>query len=94
MSQDYKLFIRAVYGGATIYDQPGGAVVVLQNAAETQDHLNEFYLNNGYKILSVDYLGEFILNPDAPQSSPTGPRFAWHLVKDLDESKAKKSDVK
>ncbi len=91
MSQDYKLFIRAVYGGATLSE---GGAVVLQNAAEAQDHLNEFYLNNGYKILSVDYLGEFILNPDAPQSSPTGPRFAWHLVKDLDEAKAKKSDVK
>lgn len=93
MSQDYKLFIRAVHGGATIYDQPGGAVI-LQNAAEAQDYLTEFYLNNGYKILSVDYLGEFLLNPDAPQNSPTGPRFAWHLVKDLETGKAKKQDDK
>lgn len=92
MSQDYKLFIRAVHGGATIYDQPGGAVI-LQNAAEAQDHLNEFYLSQGYKIQSVDYLGEFLLNPDNPQASPTGPRFAWHLVKDI-EVKAKKQDDK
>ncbi len=91
MSQDYKMFMRAVYGGATILEN---GIPVLQNSGEALDFLTEFYLNNGYRVLSVDYLGEFVLNPDAPQSSPTGPRFAWHLVKDLDEAKAKKSDVK
>ena len=92
MSQDYKLFIRAIHGGATIYDQPGGTAI-LENAGEAQDYLSEFYLSQGYEVLSVDYLGEFILNPDEPKLSPSGPRFAWHLVKKV-ESKAKKQDDK
>lgn len=92
MSQDYKLFIRAVHGGATMYDQPGGNPI-LQNAAEAQDYLNEVYLSNGYEIIRVEYLGEFSLNPDDPKNSPSGPRFAWHLLK-KSEAKAKKQDDK
>lgn len=77
--QDYKMFVRAVYGGQTILDN---GAPVLQNALEAQDYLNEIYLANGYRVLSVDYLGEFVLEPEN-KASPSGPRFAWHLVKDV-----------
>lgn len=88
MSQDYKLFMRAIHGGETILTGPGGSPII-QNFAEAQDYLNEFYLTQGYEVLSVDYLGEFVLNPDDPKSSPTGPRFAWHLVKRVESAKSK-----
>lgn len=77
--QDYKMLVRTVYGGATV-EQNG--VVLLQNLMETQDYLNEVYLSNGYHVLSVDYLGEFALDP-GNSASPQGMRFAWHLAKDV-----------
>lgn len=79
--QDYKMLVRTVWGGATMEEN---GTILIQNAMEAQDYLSSMYLSNGYKILSVDYLGEFILNPDDKQGSPQGPRFAWHLVKDVE----------
>lgn len=78
--QDYKMLVRTVWGGATI--QRDGTIHV-QNATEAQDYLNEFYLENGYKVLSVDYLGEVIVNELEQSNSPKALRFAWHLVKDV-----------
>lgn len=78
--QDYKMLVRTVWGGATV--QREGTIHV-QNAMEAQDYLNEQYLANGYKILSVDYLGEVIVNELEQSNSPKALRFAWHLVKDV-----------
>lgn len=77
--QDYKMLLRAVHAGPNIKQ---GQDIVLYNALEVQDYLNEIYLSNGYRILSVDYLGEFVVDPDNAKASPQGPRLMWHLVKD------------
>ena len=85
--QDYKMLVRAVWGAETRKQSDGS--IHIQNAMEAQDYLNEVYLSNGYKVLSVDYLGEFVVDPDNAKASPQGPRFAWHLVKDLEPAKKK-----
>lgn len=90
--QEYKMLVRAVWGGETQY--LSGGVILIQNAMEAQDYLNEVYLQKGYRVLSVDYLGEFITDPDNPKTSPQGPRFAWHLVKDVETSSSKKANDK
>lgn len=80
MSQDYKMVIRAVWGGDTVLN---GGELHVQNAAEAQDYLNEVYLGDGYRVLSVDYLGDVYVNELEQSNSPKAPRFAWHLVKDV-----------
>ena len=87
--QDYKMLLRAVHAGADI---KFGSDTVLYNALGVRDYLNEVYLSNGYRIVSVDYLGEFIVDPDNPKASPQGPRFAWHLVKEFEPTPTKKPD--
>lgn len=78
--QDYKMLVRTVWGGET--QQRDGAIHV-QNYAEAMDYLNEIYLADGYKVVSVDYLGEVIVNELEQSNSPKALRFAWHLVKDV-----------
>ncbi len=78
--QDYKLFVRTVYGGATVVRD--GAVHI-QNADEAQAYLNDMYLSQGYEVKSVDFLGEVIVNELEATNSPKALRFAWHLVKNL-----------
>ena len=77
--QDYKLFVRTVWGGATV--NQNGAVYI-QNSDEATAYLRDMYLAEGYKILSVDYLGEVLVNELEASNSPKALRFAWHLVKD------------
>ena len=85
--QDYKMLVRAVWGAETRKQSDGS--IHIQNAMEAQDYLNEVYLSNGYKVLSVDYLGEVFVNELEGSNSPRALRFAWHLVKDLESSKKK-----
>ena len=77
--QDYKLFVRTVWGGATV--NRDGAVFV-QNFDEAISYLRDMYLAEGYKILSVDALGEVLVNELEASNSPKALRFAWHLVKE------------
>ena len=79
--QDYKMVMRSVYSGATMY-LPGGELHVM-NAAEAQDYLNSTYLENGYKIQEVHYAGEVLVNELEQSNSPRAMRFVWHLVKEL-----------
>lgn len=78
--QDYKMVVRSVWAGATV--QNAGEIVV-QNYSEAIDYLNEIYLGAGYKVLSVDYLGELPVNELEQSNSPRALRFAWHMVKDV-----------
>lgn len=82
--QEYAIFVRAVFGGRTVVENDGS--VVVQNAGEAQAYLNEYYLSQGYKILSVDYLGtiSFANDKRIPEGGPEGLRFAWHLVKEVE----------
>lgn len=75
------MFVRTVWAGDTVYE-PGGALRA-QNFAEAQEYLNDTYLSEGYTILSVDYLGEVLVNELEASNSPRALRFAWHLVKDV-----------
>ncbi len=77
-NQDYKLVVRSVWGGASVRD---GSDYVVQNLGEFTDYLNELYLAEGYKILSVDYLGETTINELEGTNSPRALRFGYHLVK-------------
>ena len=86
--QDYKLYSRAVYAGPTIYTSPTSNQIALQNLDEALEYLNAFYLADGYTVLSVNYLGEYITEPGNP-NAVRGHQFAWHLVKEL---KPKKND--
>lgn len=76
-NQHYVLFVRAVYGGNTVMQN--GAIHI-QNAGEAQAYLNDTYLSQGYRILSVDYLGEVLINEGDPNSQKA-MRFAYHLAK-------------
>lgn len=78
--QDYQLVVRSVWGGATVL---AGQTVVVQNLAEALDYLRDVYLSNGYKVQSVDFLGETLVNELEQSNSPKALRFAWHLVKDV-----------
>lgn len=73
--QDYKMVVRSVYGGQTND--------VAQNFEEAQEYINAVYLAAGYKLLSVDFLGEIAVNELEQSNSPRALRFAWHLVKEL-----------
>lgn len=86
--QDYKLFSRAVYAGPTLYVSPVSSEIALQNLDEALEYLNAFYLADGYTVISVDYLGDYLTEPGNP-NAVRGLRFAWHLVKEL---KPKKND--
>lgn len=81
--QDYKMVVRTVWGGTTI--QSNGAPIA-QNFEEAQEYINAMYLAEGYSVLSVDFLGESLVNELEGTNSPRALRFAWHLVK---ETKAK-----
>lgn len=78
--QEYKMLVRTVHGGATTFQ---GGNIHIQNFDEAQEYLNEAYLENGYKVLSVDYLGEIIVNELEGSNSLRALRFAWHMVKDI-----------
>ena len=78
--QDYKMVVRSVWAGATVMN---GAEIVAQNFSEAMDYLNEMYLEVGYKMLSVDFLGELPVNELEQSNSPRAIRFAWHMVKDV-----------
>lgn len=78
--QDYKMVVRSVWAGATVMN---GAEIVAQNFSEAMDYLNEMYLNVGYKVLSVDFLGELPVKELEQSNSPRALRFAWHMVKDV-----------
>ncbi len=76
-AQPYVMFVRAVYGGDTVM-QNGS--IYIQNAGEAQAYLNDTYLSQGYRILSVDYLGEVPVVEGDPNSQKA-MRFAYHLTK-------------
>ena len=78
--QDYKMVVRSVWAGSTVMN---GAEIVAQNFSEAMDYLNEMYLEVGYMVLSVDFLGELPVNELEQSNSPRALRFAWHLVKDV-----------
>ncbi len=78
--QDYKMVVRSVWAGATTMV---AGEIVIQNFNEAIDYLNEIYLGAGYKVLSVDFLGELPVNELEQSNSPRALRYAWHLVKDV-----------
>lgn len=73
--QDYKMVVRAVYGGQSNE--------VAQSLEDAQEYINAVYLAAGYKLLSVDFLGEIAVNELEQSNSPRALRFAWHLVKEI-----------
>ena len=88
--QDYQLFVRTIWGGATQYQNQGKDLYV-QNSQETLDYLREFYLSNGYEIKEVHFLGDFNIDESQGANSPKALRFAWHLVKNVSEAKENKA---
>lgn len=88
--QDYKLFIRAVWGGETVYDSQGG--IVVQNAIEAQDYMNATYLANGYTIQEIHFTGDVAVQPEFAEKSPRAIRFAYHLVRNVDNSASRGKD--
>lgn len=78
--QDYKMVVRTVWGGATLKAHDG--TMIAQNFEEAQEYVNAMFLEAGYTVLSVDYLGETPVNELEQSNSPRALRFAWHLVKD------------
>lgn len=87
--QDYKLFSRAVYAGPTIYTSPTSNQIALQNLDEALEYLNAYYLAEGYTVLSVSYVGEYITEPGNPNAA-RGQQYTWHLVKDVKVQSNKK----
>lgn len=79
--QEYKLVIRNLSGGATLFDSQGQ--VVTQNFSEFASYLNDTYLEQGYEVLKVDLVSK---TPSGEGGSPVTYEFAYHLVK---EHKAK-----
>lgn len=79
-TQEYKLVVRTVWGGATILESGAPRV---QNLDEFLEYVNAVYLAEGFKVLSVDSLGEVIINELEGTNSPRGLRFAYHLVRDV-----------
>lgn len=77
--QEYKLYVSTVWGGDTTYvnNEPH-----IRNLREAEEYLKGIYLEKGYKILSVDFLGEVIVNELEASNSPKALRFAWHLVRE------------
>jgi hypothetical protein len=84
--QEYKLVVRSLVVGATSFAPDG--TMVNQNFSEFTSYLNENYLEQGYSVLSAD----FVSKVPAGEGSPVTYEFAYHLVKDYDveEPKAKK----
>ena len=87
MAQTYRLFSHAVWPGDNQFDAQGG--IILQNLDEAQTYLNEYYLAQGYKVLSVENLREVVVDSTNP-FSPRGFQFEWHLVKDEEDKKSAK----
>lgn len=80
MAQDYKFVNRNLWAGANVMV---GNELYVQNVLEFMDYLNETYLANGYKILSVDYLGEIPVNELEGTNSPRAMRYTYHLIKEI-----------
>jgi len=78
--QQYRLVIRTV-GNASAKD---GSVM---DADGAMAQLNEYYLEQGFTIQSVNYLGAF---PPTPEGGVGGHMFAYHLLKDVEKVKAGK----
>lgn len=74
--QDYKLVIRSIVAGPTILNQDGS--IVAQNASEAMAYLNEQYLTQDYRVLSVDLVRVI----PADRGVPLQYEFAYHLVKE------------
>lgn len=87
--QDYQLFMRAVWGGESVFNTPNDLRV--QNLGQALDYLRENYLAHGYKVLTVDSLGGVDVSPELGVNSPKAQMFAWHLVKDLGEKPVKEN---
>lgn len=85
--QDYKLVVRGLVGGASVFTPEG--ILALQNFSEFMSQLNEMYLSQGYKVLSVDTLR--VLPADPATGASTIYEFAYHLVKDVEVAKEAKS---
>ena len=81
--QDYKLVVRGVVPGASVFGASGN--LVYQNFSEFQSQLNEQYLAQGYHIISVDTVRTIPATPNTPVIY----EFAYHLVKDIAEAPAK-----
>lgn len=77
--QDYKLVIRNVTSGATVVDPQTGAVVV-QNAAEFTQYMNDVYLAQGYEVREINSLQVFKGDPNT--GATPSYEFAYHLVKE------------
>lgn len=81
--QEYKLVVRSLVVGATSFAPDGS--MVNQNFSEFASYLNENYLEQGYSVLSVD----FVSKAPSGEGSPVTYEFAYHLVKNQ-ETKVKK----
>lgn len=88
--QDYQLFMRAVWGGETVFNDPARTDLRVQNYGEALSALREQYLAHGYKVQSVDYLDTIDVYPDRAPNSPKAPIFAWHLVRELEDKSAQR----
>jgi hypothetical protein len=79
--EQYKLVIRSLVAGSTVMDEAGN--IVVQNANEFAQYLNDFYLKQGFTIKEISTLK---IDPGNAQGLPPTYEFAYHLVKSVDES--------
>lgn len=79
--QDYKLIIRSLTAGQTIYDAPPaqGGNLIYQNFTEFQDWLHVMYLSQGYKIDRA----EFVAKGNDSASGVNWYEFAYHVSKEV-----------
>jgi len=78
MSQDYKMVRRKIVVGATQLDEAGNLLV--QNANEFQDYLNEVYLRNGYVVNTVNAQEP---SPAEISAGANWVEYTYHLTKNL-----------
>lgn len=78
--QDYQLVQRNL-GAETL---PNG----VQSFSEFRSYLQEYYLNQGYKIHTIILVEKIKGNPES--GTPSSYEYAYHLVKDIDDTKVSK----
>ena len=79
--QDYQLVQRNL-GAET------NPVTGVQSFSEFRAYLQEYYLNQGYEIFSIDLVAKIPADPNT--GSQASYEYAYHLVKEFSEDKSKK----
>lgn len=78
--QDYQLVQRNLGAETT----PNG----VQSFSEFRSYLQEYYLNQGYKIHTIILVGK--IQADPATGLGASYEYAYHLVKDIEDTKVSK----